>query len=460
MSPVAPARAAAYSILRAVNQGRADLPDAVARARERLDDERDRSLAAEIAAGTLRWQAALDAVIDAFSRVPAARLDPEVLDILRSGAYQLLHLERVPPSAVVNDAVELVRRERKGSATGLVNAVLRRVDRERDRLPLPPPPAPDGDDAAALDYLSTTLSHPRWIVARWLARHGFQAVEAWTRFNNSPSPITLRANTVKITRDALATRLASHGIETTPTRFAPEGLVVTSGNPLRTALSGEGLFVVQDEASQLVAAFAGAAPGERVLDACAAPGGKTLAMAGDMRDAGLLVATDLRARRVSLLARTVAAGGARVVRLARTDVSQRLPFAPVFDCVLLDAPCSGLGTIRRDPEIRWRRRESDFGELALRQREMLDRTAEVVRPGGRLVYATCSSEPEENEEVVGGFLDRHRDYSAAHAGRTPAGEGPAAAVVTGQGYVRTWPYAHGLEAFFAAILTRSAAASL
>jgi 16S rRNA (cytosine967-C5)-methyltransferase len=431
----------------------------MARARERLDDERDRSLAAEIAAGTLRWQGALDAIIGAFSRVPVARLDAEVLDVLRSAAYQLLHLERVPPSAVVNDAVELVRRERKASATGLVNAVLRRVDRERDRLPLPPAPEPDGDDTAALDYLSTTLSHPRWLVARWLARHGFEAVEAWARFDNSPAPITLRANTVKTTRKALAARLATQGIETMPTRFAPEGLVVTAGNPLQTQLSGEGLFVVQDEASQLVAAFAGAAPGERVLDACAAPGGKTLAMAGDMRDAGLLVATDLRARRLSLLARTIAAGGARVVRLARADVCRRLPFTPIFDCVLLDAPCSGLGTIRRDPEIRWRRRESDLRELTRRQREMLDRSAEVVRPGGRLVYTTCSSEPEENEEVVAEFLDRHPEFSVGHAGRA-AGDGPAAAVVTGQGYVRTWPYAHGLEAFFAAILTRRAAASL
>ncbi|RPJ71468.1 MAG: 16S rRNA (cytosine(967)-C(5))-methyltransferase RsmB, partial [Acidobacteria bacterium] len=265
MSPVAPARAAAYAILRSVNEGRADLPDAVARARERLEDERDRSLAAEIAAGTLRWQAAIDAVLDGFSRVPSARLDPEVRDILRSAAYQLLHLERVPPSAVVNDAVELVRRERKGSATGLVNAVLRRIDRERDRLPLPPPPAPGEDDGPALDYLSKTLSHPRWLVARWLARHGFQAAEAWARFDNSPAPITLRANTVKITRDALAARLAVAGVATAPTRFAPEGLVVSSGNPLRTTLASEGLFVVQDEASQLVAAFAGATPGERVL---------------------------------------------------------------------------------------------------------------------------------------------------------------------------------------------------
>ena len=459
MSPVTPARVAAYAVLRAVNEGRADLPDAVARARERLHDERDRSLAAEIAAGTLRWRGALDAVIDAFSRSPSRRLDPEVLDILRLAAYQLLHLERVPASAVVNDAVELTRMQHKGSATGLVNAVLRRIDRERHNLPLPAPPRDPDDEAAALDYLSTTLSHPRWLVARWLARHGFKAVEAWTRFNNTPAALNIRVNTLRITPAALAERLAAHGVETAPARFAPAGLVVTRGNPLRSPLASEGLFLVQDEASQLVAAFVAATPGERILDACAAPGGKTLAMAADMRDEGLLVATDLRARRLSLLARTVEAGGARVVRLARTDVSAPLPFAAVFDAVLLDAPCSGLGTIRRDPEIRWRRQEADLPAFAARQLLMLERSAAVVRPGGRLIYATCSSEPEENEEVVSAFLEAHPGFVEMDARLSLGGRGPAGAVVDPQGHLRTWPYEHALEAFFAAILVRRGAAA-
>ena len=455
MSPVAPARAAAYAVLRAVNQERADLPDAIARARERLADERDRSLAAEIAAGTLRWQGALDAVIDGFSRIPSARLDAEVLDILRMSAYQLLHLQRVPPSAVVNEAVELARAQRKRSASGLVNAVLRRIDRERPHLPLPARPGPHSGETAELDYLSITLSHPRWLVQRWKTRHGFEAVETWAGFNNSPAPLTVRANTLKGARDHLGERLAALGVETTPTRFAPEGLTVVHGNPLRTPLAAEGWFFVQDEASQLVAAFAGAAPGQRVLDACAAPGGKTVAMAGDMRGEGLLVASDLRTRRLALLTATVRSGKALNVRVARADVSQPLPFEPVFDCALLDAPCSGLGTIRRDPEIRWRREAADLPGLAARQLTMLERVAVVVRPGGRLVYATCSSEPEENEEVVARFLERRADYQAWPAGESPAARGPAAAVVNEQGHVRTWPHAHGLEAFFAAILIRT-----
>lgn len=287
MTPIAPARREAYAILRAVGSGRADLPSAVARARDRLPDARDRALAAEIATGTLRWRAALDAVIAAFARGGLDRLDPEVLEILRLAVYQLLHLERVPPSAVVSDAVELARASGKGSASGLVNAVLRRVDRERHALPLPPRPgSPAADRASAVDYLAVTLSHPRWLVERWLDRFGFEAVEAWLRFNNQPAPLTLRANTLFTDRHELARRLAEAGVETEPTRLAPDGLLVVRGNPIDLGLADGRWFTIQDEASQLVGAFVSAAPGERVLDACAAPGGKSLLMAAGVGYAG------------------------------------------------------------------------------------------------------------------------------------------------------------------------------
>ena len=454
MSAIAPARVAAYGILRAVNEGRSDLPAAVARARERLPDERDRALAAEIAAGTLRWMGALDAVIGAFSRRALSRLDPEVLDILRLGAYQLLHLERVPASAVVNDGVELARGRGKRSAAGLVNAVLRRVDRERATLPLPAPPADPGDVEAALDYLAITLSHPRWLAARWLARFGFEATEAWLRFNNLPAPVTLRANTLKTSREALALRLAEAGVETRPGRFGPDALVVLRGNPLRTPLADEGVFVVQDESSQLVGAFLGARPGERVLDACAAPGGKTLLIASALGGEGTVAAADLRPRRVALLAQTIRRAGAAGVHVVRADVSRRLPFDQVFDAVLLDAPCSGLGTVRRDPEIRWRRTAEDLPRLAEAQRQMLEHAAAAVRPGGRLVYATCSSEPEENEAVVGAFLGARDDFRPVRGQDTALGQTPAAAAFDAAGHLRTLPFRHDLEAFFAAMLQR------
>ncbi len=450
MTAAAPARRAAYAALRAVTSERADLPDALARARERLRDSRDQALAADIATGTLRWMGAIDAVIETFGQRSVSRFDPEVLDVLRLSVYQLEHLDRVPARAVVADAVELAREAKKASASGLVNAILRRVSRERDHLPRPPRPDPR-DISGALDYLSVTLSHPRWLAARWLARVGFEGAEAWARFNNAPAPLTLRANTLVLTRDELARRLAACGVATRPTRFAPEGLAVVDGNPFGTPPDGEGAFVVQDEASQLVAAVADAGHGERVLDACASPGGKTIAMAAAVGGSGLLVAGDVRRRRVDLLSRSIARSGARAVRVVRLDAAA-LPFGPVFDLVLLDAPCSGLGTIRRDPEIRWRRSESDLDVLALAQRKMLEGAAGAVKPGGRIVYATCSSEPEEGEDLVTAFLGAHPEFVVedprGHPGRSVA----FASLITPGGFFRTWPHEHGLESFFAAVL--------
>ena len=439
---IAPARLAAYAVLRAVNSGRADLPSALARARMDLPDERDRALAGEIATGTTRWQAAFDRIIGVYAQRPVERLDPEVLDILRLTIFQLLHLDRVPASAAVNDAVDLTRKAGKKSAAPLVNAVLRRTSRERGRLPLPP--RTPGDADAEVEYLATTLSHPRWLVERWRARFGFEAAEAWCRFNNEPAALTLRANRLRITREALAERLAQHGVRSRLTTFAPDGLVVESGNPLLTPLAGEGLFAVQDETSQLVAAAVGARPGERVLDACAAPGGKTIALAADMQNRGLIVAADVRARRVRLLAATVRAAGATVVRVVQANASATLPFSQGFDRVLVDAPCSGLGTLRRDPDIKWRRTAPDFAALADLQLRILHACSRVLRPGGRLLYSTCSSEPEENEEVVDQFLQQAPGFAPR-----PLTLASAPSTVNAAGHLRTYPFAHGLEAFFA-----------
>lgn len=442
---IAPARLAAYDVLRAVNAARADLPTALARARTTLTDERDRALAGEIATGTLRWQAAFDHVIATFAKRPASKLDPEVLDILRLTAFQLLHLDRVPASAAVNDAVDLTRKTGKKSAAPLVNAVLRRISRERDRLPLPAPSSP-------LDYLAITLSHPHWLVERWRDRYGFEAAEAWARFDNAPAALTLRVNTLRTSRDDVSATLAAHGVATEPTRYAPEGLAVESGNPLLTPLAAEGLFVVQDEASQLIAVFADARPGERVLDLCASPGGKTTAMAAAMQDDGWIVACDVRGRRIDLLARAVAASAARSIRIVQADAAAPLPFRGAFDCILLDAPCSGLGTLRRDPDIRWRRRDEDLPALARAQRAMLDRAATAVALGGRLIYATCSSEPDENEEVVAAFLAGRDDFRPAEADELPASVQP---FLTASGHLRTLPFRDRLEAFFAAMLVKT-----
>jgi 16S rRNA (cytosine967-C5)-methyltransferase len=442
---IAPARIAAYETVLAVAAGRADLPAALAQARTRLHDERDRALAGEIATGTLRWQGAFDHVIEQFAGRRAAKLDREILAILRTGIFQLLHLDRVPASAVVDDAVNLARKAGKKSAAGFVNALLRRVSRERAHLPLPTDPP--------LDVLSISLSHPRWLAQRWLARHGFDAAAAWARFNNSPAPLTLRVNTLTMTRDALIEALQAAGVVTEPARFAAQGLIVKSGNPLLTPLAHAGAFVVQDEASQLVGEFAAAVGGERILDACASPGGKATQMAAAMAGRGTIVAADVRGRRIALLSRTVTESGATNVRVVQANARAAPPFGPVFDAVLVDAPCSGLGTIRRDPDVRWRRGEADLGPLADAQREMLAQLAATVRPGGRLIYSTCSSEPEENEAVVADFLQSHPGFRQAVPPRFVE-RADLAALLDADGALKTLPYRDGLEAFYAAMLVR------
>jgi 16S rRNA (cytosine967-C5)-methyltransferase len=464
----APARRAAYRILLNIARAKGDLPGGIAAERARLPDPRDQALAAAIAIGTERWRGCLDFLIERFARRKIDALDVEVLTSLRLSACQILYLSRIPPSAAVTEGVELVREARKKSAAGFANAVLRAIARERGAPPLParPDPAPGAaaDDGARgttlLDYFSVTLSHPRWLAARWLARYGEAATEAWLRFNNQEAPLTLRANVLKISVEDLAARLEEHGVATTRTRYAPHGLVVTSGNPLTAPLEREDLFVLQDEASQLVATMVPTRPGDRVLDACASPGGKTTAIAAGMDDRGLIVASDVRPRRIALLRETLRRSGARCVRVTQADFTRPAPFEPVFDAVLLDAPCSGLGTLRRDPDVKWRRVEADLAVLAAAELTMLRHAADTVRPGGWLVYATCSSEPEENEEVVRQFLAERPDYVPAPAPpgvtRTP---GDAPSPVDAAGHLRTYPHIHGLEAFFAALLQRRPAAS-
>ncbi|PYR16301.1 MAG: 16S rRNA (cytosine(967)-C(5))-methyltransferase RsmB [Acidobacteria bacterium] len=450
---IAPARVAAYEILRAVSTGHADLPTAIALARGSLHDDRDRALAAEIASGVQRWRAALDHLIVEFSKRAISRLDAEIVEILRLSAYQLLHLTRVPASAVVDDAVNLAGRTGKRSASGFVNAVLRTISRRRDSLPLPQRPADPSERTAALEYFSITLSHPRWLAARWYDRLGFDTAETWLRFNNTPGPVMLRANRLRLTPQQLTDRLAADNVRVHPAPFAPDGLIVDEGQPLRGAGVGEGWFVVQDEASQLVPLLAGEHPAARVLDACASPGGKTTAMAAAMAGRGLLVACDLRDRRVDLLRRTVAASGATNVCVVQADLLEPLPFGSPFDCVLVDAPCSGLGTLRRDPDIRWRRQESDLPALAAAELTMLQHAAEAVANGGRLVYSTCSSEPEENEGIVEAFLATAPGFTVVHA--SEANARLAGTLIDARGYLRTQPHLHGLEAFFGAVFERN-----
>ena len=462
---VAPARVAAHQVLHAVHHSQRDLATALATARRALHDPRDRALAGEIACGTLRWRNAIDHFLTQVSTRPLERISPPILDLLRAAAYQIHWLDRIPPHAVVADAVTLSRDIGKPRAAGFVNAVLRAlVNAQRSPvLSLPDAPASDAHADAeiplvsrepALAYLGVTLSHPRWLVARWLDRHGFDAAVEWTRFNNRIPPVTLRPNLARISAPDLAAALAAYDVKTTPSRHAPHGLHVRAGDPAATPLAAEGLFVIQDEASQLILELVTPPAGGTILDLCASPGNKTAGLAARRQDDGaaLIVACDHRPHRVSLLTRTRERLGLSNVAVVRLDATAPLPFGERFDHVLLDAPCSGLGVIRRDPDIKWRRESGDLHAFADRQLAMLRRAAACVRRGGRLVYSTCSSEPEENEAVVARFLEGRTSFTLIRPESRVARP-----FVDEEGYFRTLPFRDGVDAFFGAVLRRKAA---
>ena len=437
----APARRAAYQAVRAISAGRSDLPTALHASREHLQDERDRSLAAEIVTGTLRWQRSLDHLIEHFSRRRIDRLDAEVVAILRLSLYQLLHLDRVPASAVVDDAVDLTRGARKTSASGFVNGVLRSTLRQRHKLPLPSRPTDLNDRASALAYLGVTHSHPDWLVSRWLDRYGFEATERWVQFNNATPPLTLRVNRLRATREEAMAALAADGVETEPTRFAPDGLVGDERQSAATPCRRTGRSSRTKRRSWCLPSSP--RPGERVLDLCASPGGKTIAMAADMDDTGAIVASDVRPRRLTLLHDTVREPAREVCRVVRVPTRRSAAVRRAVRRVLVDAPCSGLGTVRRDPGhplASPRGRPPCAGRAT--SCDAPARAAEVVRPGGRLVYATCSSEPEENDGSLPRSSRARRDFRLVDLARDRDRGWLCADSSIRAGFFRTTPPAH------------------
>jgi 16S rRNA (cytosine967-C5)-methyltransferase len=427
---IAPARRAAVDALALIDGGSVDLGAAVAQLRPSLADDRDRALLLELVAGALRMRNAIDYQLAQRVSRPLDKLDAAVLRILRVSAFQLLYESRLPAAAVINDAVHLTRRAGKSSAAGLTNAVLRALSRNRHRLTWPPSDQPG-------EHLSVVQSHPRWLVDRWMTRYGVKSTQAWLEFNNRPAPMCLAVNRHVNSREELAAELSRAGVTTRPTARAPHGLEVVEGRALSTDAFREGRFVVQDEASQLIAALAPPAKGDRVLDLCASPGGKTIALSADAGAAGNVIACDVRQHRVRLLSRTLERCRVANATVMQVPAEGALPFQEAsFDLVLIDAPCSGLGTVRRDPDIRWRRQPDDLPRFAGGQRSLLARAAGLVRNGGRLVYATCSSEPEENDDVINGFVADRVDFTVERQHRT-------------------LPFEDGLEAFYGAVMRRA-----
>jgi 16S rRNA (cytosine967-C5)-methyltransferase len=405
----------------------------------------DRNLATALVLGVLRWQIRLDHQLQVLLKRPHAKLDPEVLIALRLGAFQLLHLDRIPARAVIDESVELAKQAGHRFASGMVNAVLRKLAAD---------PWFDFSEETAAN-LALAQAHPAWMVERWAEHFGLAAARDLCRHGQNQPALAIR-----IASPAVEEELAAAGVSLEPGKLLTAARTVTAGDLIATAAFREGRVRLQDEGSQLVAEFGGG--GSTILDCCAAPGGKTLILA-ERNPQARIVACESNAQRLEQLRKRLADLGERVeCRLA--DVSL-LPEDSVFDLVLADVPCSGTGTLGRNPEIRHRLRPEDLARQAERQRAILHVALRAVRPGGRVVYSTCSLEPEENEQVISSVLEQtsnarlssiasRNEALLAEGILTASGAERLQATLTPEGMLRLLPGVFNTDGFFIAAIEK------
>jgi 16S rRNA (cytosine967-C5)-methyltransferase len=409
----------------------------------------DRSFLTELTYGVIRWRGKLDWVIPQFSKIPFEKIELETINILRLGLYQILFLSRTPASAAVNESVESAKQIRGRGGAGFVNAVLRSSIRQRDEIRYP-----DIAEDPAL-HLSVTRSHPLWLVQRWIKEVGVEGALRICAFNNRISPLTLRANTLRIDRKDLVEKLREEGLKPHPTAYSEEGVLLQDPPPTsELPFLKQGLYVIQDEASQLVSSILDPGPGERILDACAAPGGKTTHMAQRMENRGEIYALDLSKGKLDLIEEICQRLGVKIVKALKADAAVSLPVSNdlVFDRVLADVPCSGFGTLRKNPDLKWKRGEKDVKRLSELQLAILNNLSVYVKKEGVLVYSTCTVFHEENEDVVEKFLGGHSEFQLDRIEK--AGKSEKLSPFLRNGYFRTFPPRNEMDGFFVARLRK------
>ena len=421
-SKISPARLTAFRILQQVETGA--FSSVLLAAEEPHLQPADRALCHELVLGVLRRQLFLDALVEHFSKRGVEDLDSGVRLALRLGLYQLRFLTRIPASAAVNESVSLVRAARLSSATTFVNAVLRRAARDAEYDPV-------ADVSDPLEKIAVRTSHPSWMIERWASWLGIDQAEAFAHANNLVPPTAFRVVANRANQSRILAKLSAAGAALESSDIVEGAWRVVGATSFVRELAAAGEIYLQDEASQLVAEAMNVKPGERVLDLCAAPGGKTTLMADRAGDAAFIVAADRSATRMATVVATRRLHQLNGIKAVLLDATEQLPFErESFDKVLVDAPCSGTGTLRANPEIRWRLKAADFASFALQQKRILSRAVEVLKPSGRLVYSTCSVEPQENEEVI-----EQLDLRVVKT-------------------MRTWPQREGVDGFFISILEK------
>ncbi len=408
----------------------------------------DRAFLTELTYGVLRWRGRLDWLISQFSKIPLEKIEPEMIHILRLGCYQILFLSRTPVSAAVNESAELAKRRRGRGGAGFVNGLLRSIVRQKEEIPYP------DFHKDPIFHISVVHSHPLWLVGRWVKEMGEEETLRVCMENNQISALTLRTNTLKIERDKLIEKLREKGFNPFPTLFSEDGILLSDPPPTsELPFLKEGLCIIQDEASQLVTSILNPEPGERILDACAAPGGKTTHMAQRMKNRGEIFALDLGREKLDRIEEACQRLGIRIVKTVKGDAAFPLPTPEglLFDRVLADVPCSGFGTLRRNPDLKWRKGEEDIKRLSELQFSILSHLSGYVKKGGILVYSTCTVFHEENEDVVRRFLDEHPEFRLDRISQILPEKCHS---LLREGYLKTFPPGEGMDGFFAARLVK------
>jgi 16S rRNA (cytosine967-C5)-methyltransferase len=406
----------------------------------------DKRLITNIVYGTLRMRGRLDWIIENLYRGNFQSMDAVLKNILRMSMFQLLFTERIPDFAIVNEAVEITKKMHP-AGSGLVNAILRNAIRTKDKITYP---QMEKDPAF---HISVFHSHPLWLVKKWIGAFGAEQTAALCKANNEIPPVALRVNTLKSTRERAMEQLLSDGFDAKATAFSPDGIIVTNApvSVRETACYTAGHIQVQDEASQLIARLADPKSGESILDMCAGVGGKATHLAALMNNHGRITALDISEKKIESLKKNIQRLGATIVdaRVGDAGMDLGIDFYESFDKVLIDAPCSGLGTLRRNPEIKWRILPEDVKKCADLQNVILENAISYLKTGGFLIYSTCTIVPEENEEVIESFINRHQNFTCIS---TPAST--QSCFADDQGYFRSYPYRHGTDGFFGAVLVK------
>ena len=405
----------------------------------------DKSFLSELVYGAIRWRGSLDWTMEQFVHSKKSKLQPEIVDILRLGLYQLLFLDGVPDHAAVNESVELAKKYGNKGAAGLVNAVLRRAIRSRGAIVYP-----DIHKEPA-KHIAARYSHPQWLVKRWIERYGVEETVQLCSANNLRAPLYVRANRLRTSREQLTRSLEEEGAAVAVSDNLPESVEIME---LPASISElwsykEGWFQVQDESSMLASHILDPQPGETVMDVCAAPGGKTTHIAELMQDKGKVLAFDRDKRRLPLITESCRRLGITIVEAAEADARNLDGYGRV-DRVLADVPCTGLGVLRRRIETRWRRTPDELKTFPETQYAILANAARHVKPGGALVYCACTIEPEENQHVVARFLEKRPRFQVQSVLPFLPAELQSEKIVSPEGYMQIYPHLHGMDGFFAA----------